>query len=47
MRLGQVLAVGPLALEEIRHGIEPEAVHADVEPEPADVDDLGAHRGLS
>ena len=43
MRLRQVLAVGALALVEVWHGVEPEAVHAQVEPEPAHVDDLGAH----
>ena len=30
--LGQVLAVGAVPLEEIRHGVEPEAVQADVQP---------------
>ena len=38
MRLGQVLAVRPFPLEEIRHGIEPEAVEAEIEPEAQDVE---------
>ena len=42
VRLGQVLAVGSLSLEEVRHGVKPEAIHTEVEPEPADVDDLRA-----
>ena len=33
VRLGQVLAVGAFALEEIRHGVQPHAVDAHVEPE--------------
>ena len=33
MRLGQVLAVGAVALEEVGHGVEAEAVEAEVEPE--------------
>ena len=33
MRLRQVLAVGALALEEVGHGVEPQAVDAQVEPE--------------
>ncbi len=34
--LGQVLVVGTLALDQIRHGVEPQAIHADVEPEAQD-----------
>ena len=45
MRLGQVLAVGALALVEVGHGVEAEAVEAEVEPEAQDVEhrllDLG------
>ena len=45
VRLGQVLAVGALALVEVGHGVEPEAVHAEVEPEAQDLEhrllDLG------
>ncbi len=33
MRLGQVFAVGALALEEVGHGVEPDAVDPDVHPE--------------
>ena len=43
--LGQVLAVGAVALEQVRHGVEAEPVEADVEPEADDVEhrllDLG------
>ena len=38
VRLGEVLAVRPLALEEVRHGVEPEAVDAEVEPEAQDLE---------
>ena len=45
MGLGQVLAVGALALEQVRHGVQPEPVQAHVEPEPDDLEhdllDLG------
>ena len=37
VRLRQVLAVRALALEEVRHRVEPQAVHAQVEPEPHDL----------
>ena len=33
VRLGQVLVVGALALDQVRHGIEPQPVDAEVEPE--------------
>ncbi len=33
MRLGEVLAVRPVPLEEVRHRVEPEPVDAEVEPE--------------
>jgi hypothetical protein len=36
VRLGQVLAVRALALDEVRHGVQPQAVHAEVEPEAHD-----------
>ena len=43
--LGEVLAVGAVALEQVRHGVEAEAVEAEVEPEADDVEhrvgDLG------
>ena len=38
VRLGQVLAVGALALEQVGHRVQPEAVDAEVEPEPQDVE---------
>ncbi len=45
MGLGEVLAVGALALEQVRHGVEAEPVKAHVEPEPDDLEhdllDLG------
>ena len=34
VRLLEVLAVGALALVQVRHGVQPEAVDAEVEPEP-------------
>ena len=33
MRLGQVLVVGAFALDQIRHGIEPQAVDPELQPE--------------
>ena len=36
--LRQVLAVGAVALEQVGHGVEAEAVEADVEPEADDVE---------
>ena len=36
--LRQVLAVGAVALEQVRHGVEPEAVEPEVEPEADDVE---------
>ena len=45
VRLGQVLAVRAVALVQVRHRVEPEAVHAEVEPEAQDLEhrllDLG------
>ena len=38
MGLGQVLAVGALTLEEVRHGVQAEAVQAEVQPEAQDVE---------
>ena len=38
VRLRQVLAVGALGLEQVRHRVEPEAVDADAQPEPAHVE---------
>ena len=38
MRLRQVLAVGPLALDQVGHGVAPEAVQAAIEPEAHDVE---------
>ena len=43
VRLGQVLAVGALALEQVRHRVQPEAVDAEVEPEPQDVEHRFLH----
>ena len=36
--LGQVLVVGPLAHAQVRHGVEPQRVDAEVEPELHHVD---------
>ena len=41
--LGEVLAVRPLLLEQIRHGVEAEAVDPQVQPEPQGVDDGVTH----
>ena len=38
VRLGQVRAVGALPLEQVGHRVQPEAVDAEVEPEPDDVE---------
>ena len=46
MGLGQVLAVGAVPLEEVGHGVEPEAVEADVEPEADDVEHGVGHLGV-
>ena len=44
--LGQVLAVGALALVEVGHGVEPHAVDAHVEPEVHHLEHRLAHRRL-
>ena len=41
--LGQVLVVGPVALDEIGHGIQAQAVDPHVEPEPQDAQDVRQH----
>src|SRR5207253_6147863 len=46
VRLGEVLAVGALALEEVWDGVEAEAVHSEVEPETAHVLELFADLGV-
>jgi hypothetical protein len=46
VRLGQVLVVGAFALDQIGHGVEPQAVDAGIEPE-AHHDAPREHRGLS
>src|SRR4029077_19992231 len=43
MRLRQIFAVRPLALVKIRHGIEPQTIDADPEPEIADFLDSSVH----
>ena len=44
--LREVLAVGAVALEQVRHGVEPEAVEAEVEPEADDVEHGVGHLGV-
>ncbi len=46
MRLGEVLAVRPVALVEVRHRVEPEPVEPEVEPEAQDVQHLLLHLGV-
>ncbi len=46
MGLGQVFPVGAVPLEEVRHGVEPEAVEADVEPVADDVEHGVGHLGV-
>ena len=41
--LGEVLAVGALALEQVGHRVQPEPVDAQVQPEPQDVDHRVLH----
>ena len=43
MGLRQILAVGPLALEEVGHRVEPQPIHAHVEPEGDEIEDLLLH----
>ena len=43
VRLGQVLAVRPVALVQVRHRVEPEAVETEVEPEAQRVQHLLLH----
>ena len=45
--LGQVLVVGALALDQVRHGIQPQPVDAEVEPEAHHAEHCLEHRGLS
>lgn len=42
----QVLAVGALLLVQVGHGVQPEAVDAQVQPEPQRGDDLLLHAGV-
>lgn len=42
----QVLAVGALLLEQVGHGVEPEAVDPEVQPEPQRVEDRLDHLGV-
>ena len=44
--LVQVLAVGPVPLEQVGHGVEAEAVEADVQPEADHVQHLRSHVGV-
>ena len=44
---GQVLAVRAFALDQIRHGVQPEAVHAHIEPEVHDLSISRTTAGLS
>ena len=46
MGLGQVLAVGAVALEQVGHGVEPEPVEAQLEPEPHHVEHGLGHLGV-
>ena len=46
MGLGQVFAVGPLALDQVGDGIDAEAVDPAVEPERHDVEHLFLDRGI-
>ena len=46
VRLGQVLAVRALALVEVGHGVEAEAVEPEVEPEAEDVEHRLLHLGV-
>ena len=46
MRLGQILAVGALALEEVRNRIEAQAIDAEAEPEIDHPQHFLAHRGI-
>jgi hypothetical protein len=47
VRLVEVLAVGALALEQVGHGVEAEAVEPEVQPEAQDVEHRLGDRGLS
>ncbi len=44
--LGQVLVVGAVALDQIRHRVEPQPVDAHVEPEAQDAHDVGENAGV-
>src|SRR5690606_39804410 len=44
VRLREVLTVGALGLEQVRHRVQPEPVDAEVQPEPDDVEHLLLHR---
>ena len=46
VRLGQVLAVGAIALEQVGHRVQPETVDAEVEPEPQHVEHRFLHGGV-
>ena len=46
MGLRQVLAVGAFALEQVRHGVQPQPIHAHVEPEIHGREHGFAHFGI-
>ena len=46
MRLGQVLAVGAFAFEQVRHRVQPESVDAQPQPEAQHVDHRFLHGGV-
>ena len=46
MRLGEVLAVGAVALDQVGNGVQTKRIHAHVEPEAHDVDDLAHDVGV-
>jgi hypothetical protein len=47
VRLGEVLAVGPLPLVEVGDGVQAQAVHAQAHPEVDDLEQRLVHPGLS
>ena len=43
MSFGEVFVIGAVAFDQIRHGVQPQAIDPKVEPEPHDVQNLAQH----
>jgi hypothetical protein len=46
MGFGQIFVVGALAHAQVGNGVQPQAIHAQIQPEPHDLDDGFHHRRI-